>query len=105
MANIRIELENENGDKNVFEKNKVKGRAVRTAFKTMQEVQKADENGDYTKQLDALISYVVSLFDNPKVTEDTLLDGLESEQLMSELMRVINDVIGVDDDSAGQGKK
>lgn len=92
MANIKIELENKKGETVVYKKEKVKGRAVRKAFQMM----KTFNTGDDEEQLDALIAYVVDTFDNPKVTEDSILDGIESEDLLSSLNQVVSDVVGID---------
>ncbi|KFN92448.1 hypothetical protein TMUPMC115_0960 [Tetragenococcus muriaticus PMC-11-5] len=96
MAKLKLELENENEETVVYTKEKVKGRAVRKAFQTMKKIEEAD----YEEQLDTLIDYVVDVFDNPGVTEDSILDGIESEELMSTLSNVITDVVGVDPEDA-----
>lgn len=96
MAKLRLELENEKEEKVVYTRDKVKGRAVRKAFQVMKKIEEAD----YEEQLDTLIDYVVDVFDNPGVTEDSILDGLESEELMPTLSKVITDVVGVDPDDA-----
>lgn len=103
MAKLKLELENENEETVVYTKEKVKGRAVRKAFQTMKKIEEAD----YEEQLDTLIDYVVDVFDNPGVTEDSILDGIESEELMSTLSNVITDVVGVDPEDAdnAQAKK
>lgn len=94
MAKLKIELENEKEETVVYKKEKVKGRAVRKAFQVMKKI----EESDYEEQLDALIDYVVDVFDNPGVTEDSILDGLESEKLMPTLTNIITDVVGIDPD-------
>ena len=96
MAKLKLELENEKGETVVHTRDKVKGRAVRKAFQTMKKIEEADYEG----QLDTLIDYVVDVFDDKGVTEDTILDGLESEELMPTLSKVITDVVGVDPDDA-----
>lgn len=103
MAKLKLELENDKGETVVHTKDKVKGRAVRKAFQTMKKIEEAD----YEEQLDTLIDYVVDVFDNPGVTEDSILDGIESEELMSTLSNVITDVVGVDPEDAdnAQAKK
>jgi len=95
MAKLKLELENEEtGKTEVFKKEKVKGRAVRKAFGVMKKL----EESDYIEQLDTLIEYVVDVFNNPGVTEDSILDGIESEKLMPTLSQIITDVVGVDPD-------
>lgn len=96
MAKLKLELENDKGETVVHTKDKVKGRAVRKAFQTMKKIEEAD----YEEQLDTLIDYVVDVFDDPGVTEDSILDGIESENLMPTLSKVITDVVGVDPDDA-----
>lgn len=96
MAKLKLELENDKGETVVHTKDKVKGRAVRKAFQTMKKIEEAD----YEEQLDTLIDYVVDVFDDPGVTEDSILDGIESENLMPNLSKVITDVVGVDPDDA-----
>ncbi|MFC0232754.1 phage tail assembly chaperone G [Vagococcus entomophilus] len=102
MAKVKLYLTNKNDEKVVHETKKLTGRAVRKAFEVME---KLETETSYVKQLDGLIDYVVDVFDNEKVTEDSILDGIASEKLMEELQGVVTTVVGGDKQSNGKAKK
>ncbi|MDT2648028.1 hypothetical protein P7D50_09485 [Enterococcus dongliensis] len=103
MAKVRLELENKKGEKMVHEKTKIKGRAVRKAIQCSRKMYAKD--ADMGTQLDALIELAVEVFNDPKVNEDSILDGLESDQLFDALNKVYMDILGIDGEPATDEKK
>jgi len=103
MAKVQLILENEKEEKVVFEKTKIKARAVRKAIEASRKMQ--DENADMGDQLDALIEFTIDLFNDKKVTEDAILDGLESDQIFQTLNGIWMKVMGVDEVSETDEKK
>ncbi|GGH83544.1 hypothetical protein JOD43_002117 [Pullulanibacillus pueri] len=90
---IRLELRNKEGQKVVHEQDYVSGRKVREAFEMMDKF----ESGEVAKEADALdikVNFVASVFDDKAVTVDTIYDGIEGPQLLGELNRVVNEVLG-----------
>ncbi|MBC1801057.1 phage tail assembly chaperone G [Listeria booriae] len=55
--------------------------------------------------LDEVIDFVVSVFDNPKVTTDTILDGLDGKYMWSILGNIVSQVVnGGNDTESDSGK-
>ncbi|MBC1316591.1 phage tail assembly chaperone G [Listeria booriae] len=55
--------------------------------------------------LDEVIDFVVSVFDNPKVTNDTILDGLDGKYMWSILGNIVSQVVnGGNDTESDSGK-
>ena len=63
------------------------------------------KDADMGTQLDALIELAVEVFNDKKVTEDTILDGIESEELLNALNKVYMDIIGIKEDDSTDEKK
>lgn len=103
MAKVRLELENSKGEKVVHEKTKIKGRAVRKAIQCSRKMYA--EDADMGTQLDALIELAVEVFNDKKITEDTILDGLESDELFNALNKVYMDILGIEEDVSTDEKK
>jgi hypothetical protein len=89
---IKIELRNEQGEKETFIKDFVSGRNLRSVmdFATRAEKDLLSE----LEQLDELIYVVVNIFKNDKITFDTILDGVSSEELAPFLEDVIEQTLG-----------
>ncbi|MGX2946091.1 phage tail assembly chaperone G [Enterococcus alishanensis] len=103
MAKVQLILENEKEEKVVFEKTKIKARAIRKAIEANRKMQ--DKDSDMGDQLDALIEFTVDLFDDKKVTEDSLLDGLESDQIFPTLNGIWMKVMGIEEIPDPEAKK
>lgn len=101
MAQIRIELKNKNDEKVVYTQNKVTARSFRRGLEVTAALE--EQGGSPVKAIDDMIDFVVELFDNPKVTEDTILDGLDSDELMPAIQSIIQAVMGTG--NATEGKK
>lgn len=103
MAKVRLEIMNENDEKVVYEKNNIKGSALRKAFQTMKKAEKVSD--DLEKQMDLLLDFTVDLFADKKLTADKILDGLDSEEVFPTLNKIVGCVIGVDDTADPNAKK
>lgn len=101
---IRLELFNQKTKrKEVFEKDYVSARNVRKALE-IQEIAE-DSTRKATEWYDASLSFVVNLFEDKGVTEDMILDGLKSEELLPTLTRIRQEgVLGLGKDD-GTAKK
>jgi hypothetical protein len=81
---IRLELFNpKTKRKEVFEKDYVSARNVRKALE-IQEIAE-DPTRKATEWYNASLSFVVHLFEDKGVTEEMILDGLKSEELLPTL--------------------
>lgn len=72
----------------------VKARVMREALVMNDENSREDISE--VKKVDNMVSFVAGIFSESKLTADDIWDGLESSELIGELTRVMNEVMGVD---------
>ncbi|WP_025726787.1 phage tail assembly chaperone G [Heyndrickxia ginsengihumi] len=95
---LKIELFNpETEETETFTENFVSSRHLRKAFEFYRKVEK--EKIDELDQIDELITLVSNAFRDPRVNFDSILDGIESENLSKVLNDIILKIIG------GEAKK
>lgn len=89
---IKVELLNEKEETVVYKTNFIPGRKVREAL----EVSEIAESDEYTEvqKFDKMLDFVVSVF--PKLTEDAVLDGMSSWDILPFLQKTLGDVLGAD---------
>lgn len=101
---LRLELINpKTKRKEVFEKEYVSARNVRKALE-IQEIAE-DPTKKATEWFDASLSFTVSLFKSEGVTEEMILDGARSDELIPTMTRIrLEGVLGTGKED-GKGKK
>lgn len=93
IKEIKIELRNvDTGKLEVYKTNFVSARKVRQGLKVSSMAEK--EGVDEGELIEEMVKYVASIFDD--VTDDMIWDGLASWNLISELERVVGEVMGAD---------
>lgn len=94
---------NIDGKKRTFTQTKISGRKMREIFKfyeTMENVESGKIEMSDLEMLDQMIVLAEIMFDNPEVTFDAILDGLEASELAPSLRNVFEQVMDM-----GQGEK
>ncbi len=103
MAQVRIELKNKKGKKEVFEKLETTGKDYRLALQTIKKLNA--EKVMAWDQLDIYLAFAVEIFKADKLTSDQILDGLPSEKTRETLDGLLGQVIGVEDNPDPDAKK
>lgn len=86
-----IELELKiNGKKKTFKQQEISARAMRECIKFYEKVEKKDLSE--LEAIDSMIMIVANIFQDPQVTFDTILDGLNANELAPTLQRVFEDI-------------
>lgn len=92
---IKIELfDPKTEETKVYKQAYVSSRKLRDAFKVQSEIEGNELS--QVDQLDLMLEYVESLFDDENVTTETILDGVPSDQLMIIIPEIMNEVVGND---------
>lgn len=94
MAKTYLEVEKEDGSILRFKKDGIKARWMRKVFELEKDLNELGKKGSYAAALDLKIRFVVDLFNDEKLTEDVIYDGVDSDKITSELDRIIADVVG-----------
>lgn len=103
MAQVRIELKNSKGKKEVFEKLDTTGKDYRLALQTIKKL-----NGDKVMvwdQLDMYLNFAVEIFKAEKLTADQILEGLPSDKTREILDGLLGQVMGLEDNPDPDAKK
>ncbi|HGF7932074.1 hypothetical protein PNC80_02255 [Enterococcus faecium] len=103
MAQVRIELKNKKGKKEVFEKLETTGKDYRLALQTIKKLNA--EKVMAWDQLDIYLAFAVEIFKADKLTSDQILDGLPSEKTRETLDGLLGQVIGVEVNPDPDAKK
>lgn len=94
MLTLELEI---NGKKKEFKQKGIKVRALRDMMKfqqKMDKVAKGELELSPLEQIDEMILLTANLFDDPKVNFDTIIDGIEADQLETVLGDLFNTVGG-----------
>lgn len=101
---LKIELLNtETKKKETFTQDFISARLVRKSLELQVEMKKGKKSD--LEYLDNAIEFVVSVFDNPAVTVDAILDGLNGNELWKTLIEILNKVANGDNDEANSEGK
>ncbi|MFS1285673.1 phage tail assembly chaperone G [Enterococcus lactis] len=103
MAQVRIELKNKKGKKEVFEKLETTGKDYRLALQTIKKLNA--EKIMVWDQLDIYLAFAVEIFKADKLTSDQILDGLPSEKTRETLDGLLGQVMGIESDPDPEAKK
>lgn len=90
---ITIQILNEKGNKQTFKQNFI------PASKVIRALDLIEQNNSERPMRDVIeerLNFIVEVLGNPKITEDTLLNGINGIDLMETLFNFICDVAGVD---------
>lgn len=104
MAKVRIELKNLKGKKEVYENLDTTGKDYLNAMEMQEKLQAAKTRRE---ELDIYLEHTRKVFKADKLSDDQILDGLGSEELIPVLDKVWMDVVGInlDDIEAPEEKK
>lgn len=117
MANksTQIKLYNEEGKLETHKSGKIMARATRDIMKMYAEMERngqMNEDADFDpvqeyESMERMLELVAnSIFaKNDKVTEDTILDGVESDKLIETLNKCIMEAMGIDDADVEEAKE
>ena len=103
MAQVRIELKNKKGKKEVFEKLETTGKDYRLALQTIKKLNA--EKIMIWDQLDIYLAFAVELFKADKLSTDQILEGLPSEKTRETLDDLLGQVMGIEDYPDPDAKK
>lgn len=97
---IKLELVNENGETVVYKApDFIKSRIVR---KGLELNSKMEKEGMSPEILDGMIEYVVSAFENEKLTVDAIYDGMDARELMPIISKITGQLMGSDGEVGGK---
>lgn len=103
MASTYLKIEQEDGSFLEFRKEKIKARWVKEFFKLEKEVAALGNKGKYAEALDLRVNFVVSLFNDKRLTPDVIYDGVDSDKIIEELDRISEDIVGkAEGDAVGE---
>lgn len=108
---VTIKLEDEKGKVQEYKAGKIMARTTRDAMKMYSKLEEVDKNGNpvvsEAESFDMMIDLVAnSIFKkNDKVTEDTILDGLTSDEVATVLQEVIMSAMGISDEDVEEAKE
>lgn len=95
VKEIKLEYLNDSGETVVYKENFIPARKVREALQIFALMEKGELSE--LDVLDRMLTFVSGLFKNEKVTEDAILDGMASWDLMDTLQGIMGDVMGSED--------
>ena len=108
---VTIKLEDEKGKVQEYKAGKIMARTTRDAMKMYSKLEEVDKNGNpvvsEAESFDMMIDLVAnSMFKkNDEVTEDTILDGLTSDEVATVLQEVIMSAMGISDEDVEEAKE
>lgn len=108
---VKIKLENAQGEVQEYKSGKIMARVTRDAMKMYSEFEQVDENGkpklSELEQIDLMVELVAdSIFRKvEEVTFDTILDGVESDKLTEVLQDCIMGAMGVTDEEVKEAQE
>lgn len=108
---VTIKLEDEKGKVQEYKAGKIMARTTRDAMKMYSKLEEVDKNGNpvvsEAESFDMMIDLVAnSIFKkNDEVTEDTILDGLTSDEVATVLQEVIMSAMGIPDEDVEEAKE
>lgn len=108
---VTIKLEDEKGKVQEYKAGKIMARTTRDVMKMYSKLEEVDKNGNpvvsEAESFDMMIDLVAnSIFKkNDEVTEDTILDGLTSDEVATVLQEVIMSAMGISDEDVEEAKE
>lgn len=92
MAKLSFTVENENGEKVLFEKEKLVARYYRNWL--ILDAELAEGDFDEREKLDKQLEFICSMF--PKLTVDKMYDGMDMREINNLIADVFVEMIGSD---------
>lgn len=96
-------LTDKKGDKILIEKNNLTMGDVLKAMEFQEEME--NEDLSMSDQMKKLIEFNVKLFDDKRVTNETILSGISNVDALEALNKPIADILGIDTESEAGEKK
>lgn len=104
MAKTYLKIEQEDGSFLEFRKEKIKAHWLKEHYKLDKEITALNKKGNFWEAIDAKADYVVSLFNDPRLTKEVMYNGIDSDQLIPELNRISDDIVGRKEEDGKTGK-
>lgn len=108
---VTIKLEDEKGKVKEHKAGKIMARTTRDAMKMYSKLEEVDKDGNpvvsEAESFDMMIDLVAnSIFKrNDEVTEDTILDGVPSDEITTVLQETIMAAMGISDEDVEEAKE
>lgn len=93
MAKVQLVLKNEDGKKEVFENLDTTGKDYLNAMTMQEKMQVAKTRRE---ELDLYLEHTRQVFKADKLTDEQILNGLDSASIIKALDKVWCDVVGID---------
>lgn len=95
MASTYLRLKTEDGSVKEFRKESIKARWIKEGFKHSAKLDELAKEMDGSERIiDERIDFTCRFFGDKELTPDAILDGLENDELIPELDRIYEDIMG-----------
>jgi len=81
-----------NGKEKTYTVDKVKARVLKRGLEMFAKAEA--DNGSELELIDGMVDLVVLAFNNPEVTEDTIYDGLYTDEFFTTIQDVVSQIMG-----------
>ena len=105
MLTLKLEID---GKTKEFKQKSIKVRAMREMMKfqaRMEKVESGEDKMSPLEQIDAMVMLVAEAFDNPEVTFDSIIDGVDADKLEEVLSGVFEAMGGGQSEAPKKVKK
>lgn len=89
-----LKLQNEDGSFREYRKDKVTARWVKEAMKHSKRIMDLEKKGDTVSMLEERLRFTCEVFGDKELTPDSILDGLDAEELLPALDGIFGILIG-----------
>lgn len=103
MAKLHLKLENEDGSFMEYRKEKIKAYWVKEGFRHSKKISELERKGDGAAVIDERLKFTCELFGDKRLTPDAILNGLESDQLITTLDTIFNTMMGYKKEDGKEG--
>ncbi len=102
MKELKIDLKNEKGETNHYVETFVPSMKVLELMELNVKISKNEL--DYAQSLQSKVDFVASVFSDPRVTSDAILDGLPSWELNPKIDELADQIMGLEELETKKGK-
>lgn len=106
MSRAYLRLENEDGSFREYKKDRIKARWVKEGMKHSKKIADMERKNDMVGLLEERLRFTCDFFGDKDLTPDSILDGLDSEELTPTLDKIFSAVMGKsEEDDHAVGKQ